>query len=114
MNYYPSSNQSTNPYVTTKSNFSSIDSNFTIEEFNKKLSLGNNSPMNLNFNLANNYTMITENNNSNKINRIISTSLRANPQISKFSVGHKPNEIMLSNKNNSKLFFYKIIFHFSL
>lgn len=102
MNYYPSTNQNTNPYVTPKSNFSSIDSNFTVEEFNKKLSLGTNPPMNLNFSLANNYTMITDNNNSNKINRIISTSLRSNPQISKFSVGHKLNEIMLSNNNKSR------------
>lgn len=56
---------STNPYSNTVVNKPPFESSFTLEEFNKTLSLRNAPPLNLSINYGNNYTMISDNNTTN-------------------------------------------------
>lgn len=84
---------STNPYsVVNKSPF---ESSFTLDEFSKTLSLRNAAPVNLSVNLANNYTMITDNNNTKNVNNI------TNNTISHFSpISHLRKKCSSENKSD--------------
>lgn len=86
---------STNPYSNSIVNKSPFESSFTLDEFSKTLSLRNAAPVNLSVNLANNYTMITDNNNTSTVNHI------SNNTISHFSpISHLRKKCASENKSD--------------